>query len=74
MAKPFEEIAAERMRLALDLYEAGESLMRQNLRRQFPAAGAEEIERRLVAWLHQRPGAEQGDAWGRPGSWPRHKA
>ena len=28
--------AADRLRLALDLFEAGESIMRQNLHRRFP--------------------------------------
>jgi hypothetical protein len=63
--------AAERLRLALDLFEAGESIMRQNLRRRFPAASAAEIEERLEEWLAKRPGAELGDAVGRPTTWPR---
>jgi hypothetical protein len=63
--------AAERLRLALDLFAAGEALMRQNLRRRFPEASAAEIEERLAAWLSERPGAEFGDAEGRPTSWPR---
>jgi Rv0078B-related antitoxin len=63
--------AAERLRLALELFEAGESMMRERLRRDDPHADEAEIEARLVAWLHQRPGAENGDAAGRPVSWPR---
>ncbi|MFI5394886.1 MAG: hypothetical protein ACHQ9S_05080 [Candidatus Binatia bacterium] len=66
--------AAERLRLALDLFEAGESLMRQNLRRRFPSASAEEIEERVDAWLSERPGAEFGDAVGRPTTWPRPRS
>jgi hypothetical protein len=54
------------MRIAFDLYETAEQMMRQNLRRRDPEAGAAEIEHRLVAWLQHRPGAEQGDAEGRP--------
>lgn len=50
----------------LDLFEVGVSLMRQNLRRDNPDASEEEIDRRLQAWLHERPGAEAGDAVGRP--------
>ncbi len=61
----------ERYRVALDLFEAAEQIMRQNLRRRFPDAGPDEIEARLVAWLHERPGAELGDAVGRSISWPR---
>ncbi len=67
------EGAAQRLRLALDLFAAGEAMMRENLRRRFPGAGAEEIEERLVAWLSERPGAELGDAVGRPGTWPRSR-
>ena len=66
--------AAERQRLALDLFEAGEAMMRQNLRRRFPSASTEEIEERLAAWLSERPGAEYGDAVGRPTTWPRPKS
>lgn len=51
--------------VALDLFETGVALMRQNLRRQFPDAGDQDIDRRLQDWLRHRPGAEQGDADGR---------
>jgi hypothetical protein len=57
----------------LELFASGEEIARQNLRRRYPAATAEEIEERLVAWLHERPGAEHGDAAGRPGTWPRQR-
>jgi len=67
------EEAAERLRLALDLCEAGEMVMRQNLRRRFPSASVQEIEERLVAWLRERPGAKHGDAVGRSATWPRPK-
>jgi len=56
----------ERLQLAFDLYDAGEDLMRQNLRRRHPSESAEQIEERLVAWLSTRPGAEHGDAPGTP--------
>ena len=61
----------ERFRLALELYEVGEAVMRQNLRRANPTLSEAEIERRLVAWLQERPGAEGGDAVGRVSPWPR---
>jgi hypothetical protein len=61
----------DRLHLALDLYAAGEAMMRQNLRRRFPAASPAEIEDRLMAWLSERPGAEIGDAPGRAAAWPR---
>lgn len=57
---------AERLRIALDLHDAGVEMMRQNLRRRHPDADEQEIQRLLVAWLHERPGAEHGDAVGRP--------
>ena len=63
--------AIERLHLALELFAAGEAMMRQNLRRRFSTASASEIEDRLVAWLSERPGAEIGDAAGHPGAWPR---
>jgi len=63
--------ASERYRLTLELFAAAEEIMRQNLRRRFPDATPAEIEDRLTIWLHERPGAEHGDAVGRPGSWPR---
>jgi hypothetical protein len=64
-------LAAERFRLALELFEAGEALKRQQLRREHPEASEAEIEALLVAWLRERPGAPHGDAEGRPVPWPR---
>jgi hypothetical protein len=63
--------AAERYGLLLHLFAAGEAIMRQNLRRAAPEATEAEIEERLVAWLHRRPGAESGDSAGHASSWPR---
>ncbi|MFN7942153.1 MAG: hypothetical protein U0X73_11180 [Thermoanaerobaculia bacterium] len=40
----------KRVALTLDLFAAAEEMMRQNLRREFPAASAREIERRLRDW------------------------
>jgi len=53
-----------RVQTTFDLYEAAEAMMRQNLRRRFPQESPEQIETRLLAWLHDRPGAEVGDAAG----------
>ena len=58
--------AAHAFRATLDLFDAGLSLMRQNLRRSHPDASDDEIERRLGEWLADRPGAELGDCPGRP--------
>lgn len=60
-----DAVAAKRLRLAFDLYEAGEKLMRANLRRRHPSASGSEIEAMLRNWLTQRPGAEHGDSPGR---------
>lgn len=64
------EILAARLRATFDLCALGESIRRAQLRREHPSATQEEIDALLVAWLHTRPGAEHGDAWGRPISWP----
>jgi hypothetical protein len=63
--------AAARLNHALALFEFGESIQREQLRRRHPDASPDEIERMLVAWLRDRPGAEHGDAAGRPIPWPR---
>jgi hypothetical protein len=64
------EALATRLRVALDLCELGESMRRAQLRREHPHATSAEIEALLVRWLQTRPGAEYGDGWGRPLSWP----
>ncbi len=66
-----DESVAARLRTAFDLFLAGERMMRQNLKRRHPEANREEIERRLRAWMSERPGAENGDAAGRLVPWPR---
>jgi hypothetical protein len=63
--------AAARRRAAVEMFETGVEIMRQNLRRQHPGFTEREIEARLTAWLSERPGAEFGDAAGRPVAWPR---
>lgn len=57
---------ASRFRLALDLFDTGEAMMRQRIRRLHPEWTSVQIESRLMRWLHERPGAEDGDAAGRP--------
>ncbi len=57
---------AEKLHLALDLFDPGVELMRQNLRRHHAKDSDAEIEARIVRWLRTRPGAEHGDAVGRP--------
>jgi hypothetical protein len=56
--------------MTLALFELAEAQMRQRLRRQHAGASDEEIDAMVQAWLLHRPGAEHGDAVGRPISWP----
>ena len=63
--------AAGRLRAALEMFETGLQMMRQNLRRNHPSLSDAEIEERVTAWLRERPGAEFGDAVGRRVPWPR---
>ena len=46
---------AERLKLAFELFDAGEQLMRMSLRRRFPLADDSEIEGRLCEWLQSSP-------------------
>jgi hypothetical protein len=55
------DAAAERLGLALELYEVGERMLRQRLRRERPHATPEEIDAEIGRWLQRRPGAEYGD-------------
>ena len=60
---------ADRVRAMLERTEIEEA----GLRRRLSAQGCTEaeIELRVTAWYHHRPGAEHGDAEGIPGVWPR---
>ena len=53
-----------RMQAFFELNEMAEMIMRQNLRRRFPTETPAEIERRVFAWLSERPDAPIGDASG----------
>jgi hypothetical protein len=68
------EAAARRLRLSLEMFEAGVAMMRQNLRRRHPDLDDAGIERLLSAWLQHRPGAEFGDSAGRPCAFPRRRS
>ncbi len=63
----------ERMRLTFDLCQTAEAMKRQSLRRRYPDAGAEKIEKLMEEWRMTRPGAEQGDGPGRPAPWRMEK-
>lgn len=72
MATTKRELIAERFRTTLELFELGEAMLRQKLRRKHPLASEAEIEAQIREWLERRPGAEHGDGVGRPVAWPRH--
>jgi hypothetical protein len=55
-----------RLAMALDLFDTAVELMRARLKRENPGASAAEVDARVELWLLDRPGAEFGDAIGRP--------
>ena len=71
MATPPKELIAERFKTTLELFELGEAMLRQKLRRKHPSAGEAEIQALVQEWRERRPGAEHGDGVGRPVAWPR---
>lgn len=71
MDVPAVETPAERMRIAFELHELAEAMLRQGWLRRHPGATEPEVEAAVSAWLASRPGAEHGDCEGRPVPWPR---
>lgn len=59
-----------RMRIAFDLYQAAEDMMRLNLQRRYPEASEAEIERHLLAWLAEQPESPRHSPFP-PGGRPR---
>lgn len=57
---------AARLRVAFELHELGVQMHRRRLRRERPELTDAELDVALRAWLHERPGAEHGDAVGMP--------
>lgn len=55
---------AARLRIALELHDLGEQMLRQRLRRERPSITTAELDQAVAAWLRERPGAELGDAIG----------
>ncbi|MDO5629142.1 MAG: hypothetical protein Q4G43_12555 [Mobilicoccus sp.] len=56
---------AARLRMAFDLFELGDKMMRARLRREHPDWTDAEVQTAIEAWLSERPGAEFGDCPGR---------
>jgi hypothetical protein len=71
MSDPSAETATERLRMAFELIDIAERMLRQRLRREMPDISEQALAERVDAWYARRPGAELGDAEGRPGAWPR---
>jgi len=61
-----ENIVAQRLQTALELFETGVDMMRQTLIRRHPEDSRDKIEQHLNEWIVHRPGAEHGDCNGRP--------
>ncbi len=57
---------AERLRVALDLSDLGEQMMRARLRREHPEWTEPQMLDAIEEWRRERPGAEFGDCPGRP--------
>jgi hypothetical protein len=51
------------------MFTTGEGFVRQRMRRNHPDWTDGEIDEQVGAWLHERPGAENGDGEGRPVEW-----
>lgn len=62
-----------RLRAALELYDLGLAMMRQNLRRQFAHDSDAQITQRLLDWRLRRVDAPAGDAEGRLVPCPRER-
>jgi len=56
---------AKRLRITLQLAEAGFEMMRLTLKRRYPRASPQRLDREFRRWLLTRPGAEKGAAEGR---------
>jgi hypothetical protein len=65
--------AAERFQVALALFDLGERMLRQRLKRRRPEASEAQIDELVAQWLLRRPGAEHGDSQGRQIAWPRQR-
>ncbi len=58
--------AAANLEDAFELADLAERMVRSRLRREHPEWTEDQLEERVLAWLHERPGAEHGDAEGTP--------
>ena len=65
------KVMGERLRLALDMHDFGVEMLWFAIKRENPGCSDSELVGILNARMRIRPGAEFGDAVGRPGTWPR---
>jgi Rv0078B-related antitoxin len=65
------ETATERLRMAFELIDVAERMLRQRLRREQPDISEQALDEHINAWYARRPGAELGDGEGIPAVWPR---
>ncbi|MFN0089737.1 MAG: hypothetical protein ACKVWR_05620 [Acidimicrobiales bacterium] len=61
------------LEVAFALTELGMRMQAERYRRDHPDASEADVEAAVRAWLHDRPGAPDGDAVGRSVAWPRVK-
>jgi hypothetical protein len=59
------------VRIAAELLQLGEAMLRQRLSREHPTWSRAAIETEVTRWRLERRGAEHGDAPGRVVAWPR---
>ena len=71
MSETGAETPTERLRMAFELIDVAERMLRQRLRRESPGISDDVLEARVSAWYERRPGAELGDGEGIAGAWPR---
>jgi len=71
MADVPSESPTAKLRMAFELIDIAERMLRQRLRRESPSISDESIEQQVTAWYRRRPGAEFGDGEGVPAVWPR---
>jgi hypothetical protein len=67
------ETARDRLRVAFDLMDVAERMLRLRLRRESPQLSDEALEDGIAEWYGQRRGAELGDAEGVLALWPRRR-
>ena len=59
------------LEITFELTELGARMRAERFRREHPGATELEVQAAVRAWFALRPGAPDGDAFGRPVVWPR---